>query len=339
MSDFSSSSVPDLTLYDPFGGMRFGPQHCFLCGTSITPHLDSVPVFADWLMTRYHLHERQIKLLDMSIVAYKDLRIACCSTCRSQHVEPLEKQVAATAAQGLAGWRTLDEKTLFLWLGKMFYGVLVTELLNELNPLARPQYPLAENAQMLRRFQAFFQTFQALRVPIEFDDFVPASVFVLEAAPAQDDIAFEYDDDLTTLVFSIKLNETVLTTCLVDNGIIRQAMRRVYEDAQRPLHPAQIAEFKARVYYAAYLLNVVPDYYARTVHPGDDHLVYDSVIDDVTGDIFNPWENSAYGQSLLEMWKRWQIPTEEIMRDPQQPLSLLYDAEGQPQELEHYPAE
>ena len=335
----SSSALPDLTLYDPFGGMRFGPQHCFLCGTSITPGTDVVPVFAEWLMTRYQLHERQIKLLDMRIVAYKDLHIACCSSCRTQHVEPLEAQVEAAASQGPAGLRALEEKTLFLWLGKMFYGVLVTELLNELDPLARPQYPLAENAQMLRRFQAFFQTFQALRVPIEFDDFTPASVFLLETDPAQDAIAFEYDDDLTTLVFSIKLGAMVLTACLVDNGIIRQAMRRVYEDARRPLHPIQVAEFKARVYYAAYLLNVVPDYYARPVHPGDDHLVYDSVIDDVTGDIFNPWENSAYAQSLLEMWKRWQIPTEEIMRDPQQPMSFLYDEQGQPRQVEHYPAE
>lgn len=289
-------------------------------------------------MSRYQLHERQIKLLDLRIVSYQELRISCCPRCRTQHVEPLEAQVAAAAAEGLAGLRALADKTLFLWLGKMFYGVLVTELLNELEPLALPQYPLAENAQMLRRFQAYFQTFQALRVPIEFDDFVPASVFVLETDPLEDDLPFAYDDDLTTLTFSIKLNETVIMACLVDNGIIRQAMGRVYQDAQRPLHPVQIAEFKARVYYAAYLLNVVPDYYPRPVHPGDEHLVYDTVIDDVTGEIFNPWENSAYGQSLLEMWKRWQIPLTEIMQDPEQPLSFLYDEAGQPRIMQHYPA-
>jgi hypothetical protein len=191
------SAPDDFTFYDPFDGMRFGPQQCFLCGAPTTPGSDSVPVFADWLMTRYHLQERQIKLLDLSIVAYKDLRIACCARCRTQHVEPLEKQVERAAEQGVNGLRALNDKTLFLWLGKMMYGVLVTELLNELEPLAMPQYPLAENAQMLRRFQAFFQPFQALRVPVEFDDFTPASVFVLEVDAAQDDMPFEYDDDLS----------------------------------------------------------------------------------------------------------------------------------------------
>jgi hypothetical protein len=336
MSD--SSSFRDLTLYDPFSGMCFGERQCFLCGAPTVPPQDAVPVFAEWLMSRYNLHERQIKLLDMSIVRYQDLHIACCPSCRTRHVEPLEARVEEAAVQGLPGLRALDEQTLFLWLGKMFYGILVTELLTELNPLARPQYPLAENAQLFRRFQAFFQPFQALRIPMEYEDFVPGSIFLLEVDPREDDLPFAYDDDLSTITFSIKLDNALLVACLVDNGIIGQAMRRVYQDAQRPLHPVQAAEFKARVYYAAYLLNVVPDYFPRTPRPGDTTVVLDTLIDDVTGEIFNPWDNRAYGQSLLEMWKRWQIPNEEIMRDPSQPLSFLYDAEGEPLRLDRYPA-
>ena len=327
----------DLTLYDPFEGMQFSPRVCFLCGAPTVPRQDSVPVFADWLLDRYQLRERSIKLLDMSIVAYPELRIACCDQCRTRHVEPLEAHLEQVSRQGVQGFRELDEQTLFLWLGKMFYGVLVTELLNELDPLAVPQYPLAENAQMLRRFQAFFQPLQALRVPMTYDDFTPGSVFILETDPAQDDMPFEYDDDLSTIAFSIKLDETVLVACLVDNGIIGQAMRRVYKQAQRPLHPVQAAEFKARVYYAAYLLNVVPDYYPRPVHPGDTEVIMDTLIDDTIGDIFNPWDNSAYAQSLLEMWKRWQLPLSEIMAQPEEPLSFLYDVHGQPRHLERYP--
>ena len=330
-------ALSDLTLYDPFVGMRFGPEQCFLCGTP-TPPADTVPVFADWLMARYALRERPIQLLDQSVVTYQDLRIACCPRCRTHHVEPLEAQVEVAAAGGLSGLRALGEKTLFLWLGKMFYGVLVTELLTEMAPLVKPRYPLAENAQMFRRLQAFCQTLQALRVPIEFDDFTPASIFLLEADSQQDALPFSYDDDLTTMVFSLKLDEAVLTVCLVDNGLIARRMQRAYREAQRPLHPAQVAEFKARVYYAAYLLHVVPDYYPRPVRSGDDYVVYDSLLDD-THALFNPWDNAGYGQSLLEMWKSWQVPLRAILRDPQQPLSLLYDAQSQPQTLTTLPPE
>jgi hypothetical protein len=112
----------------------------------------------------------------------------------------------------------------------------------------------------------------------------------------------------------------------------------VVTDADRPLHPIQVAEFKARVYYGAYLFNVVPDYYARPVKTGADHLVYDTLIDDITSAVFNPWENAAYAQSLQEMWKRWQISPAAIMRNPSLPLSFLYDEKGEPRVLEAYEA-
>ena len=67
MSEFQP--LDNLALYDPFEGMRFSMRHCFLCGTPTTPPQDTIPVFAEWLMTRYQLHERQIKLLDLSILA------------------------------------------------------------------------------------------------------------------------------------------------------------------------------------------------------------------------------------------------------------------------------
>ncbi|RYU78370.1 hypothetical protein [Hymenobacter persicinus] len=330
-----ASATPDLTLYYPFEDKHFA-DHCFLCGTPTTP-AEAVLVFDEWLLERYQLRGQQIQLLDQSVQAYENLRIPCCPSCRTRYVEPLEAQVQEAAQAGAAGLQALEEKTLFLWLGKMFYGILVLELLNELNPLIKPQYPLSENGQMLRRLQAFFQTFQALRVPIVFEDFTPASIFRLETDPGQDPIAFEYDDDLTTMTFSIKLDNTVLLACFIDNGLLRQAMRRVYQQAQRPLHPVQVAEFKARVYYGAHLLNVVPEYFPRPVQPGADHIVYDTLIDDITREIFNPWENSAYGQSLQQLWQRWQIPYTDIMRNPAQPLSYLYDAQGAPRTLTAFP--
>jgi len=62
------------------------------------------------------------------------------------------------------------------------------------------------------------------------------------------------------------------------------------------------------------------------------------LIDDITSSVFNPWENSAYGQSLQEMWKRWDISYKTIMQNPLQPLSFLYDDLGQPRVLDTYVA-
>ncbi|WP_375418885.1 hypothetical protein [uncultured Hymenobacter sp.] len=323
-----SPTTADLLSYDPFENMRFGPARCFLSGVPVAP-ADALPVFADWLQARYNLAERPIQLLDQRTVALRELTLPVSPAVRPRLLA-LEVQVAAAAAQGPAAVRALGDETLFLWLGKMFYGIFITELLNEREPLIMPKYPLSENAALLRRFRTFFQLLQGLRVPAEYADFVPGSVFVLEADAQFEQPAFEYDDDLNTLVFSIKLDKTVLVACLVDTGLIGQAMRQVYADAQRPLHPAQVAEFKARVYYAAHLLHVVPDIYPRPPRPGDTHLVFDALIDDVAGAIFNPWENPAYAQALAELTQRWGLTYPQIMADPAAPLSLLYDADGQP---------
>ena len=328
-------SPADLLPYDPFDGMRFGPATCFLSGQPVGPD-DTVPIFAEWLQTRYALAERPIQLLDQRTVLIRDLRLPASPAAR-QRIDELESRVAAATAQGPAALRALGDDTLFLWLGKMFYGIFITELLNEFEPLIKPKYPLAENAALVRRFQAFFQLLQGLRVPTEYADFVPGSIFVLEADPAEDVIPFEYDDDLNTLVFSIKLGKTVLVACLVDIGLVGQAMRKVYADAQRPLHPVQIAEFKARVYYAAHLLHVVPDVYPRHPRPGDTQITFDALIDDVTGAIFNPWENSAYTQTLAEMWQRWHITLADVVAKPAEPMSLLYHPDGTPRELKHWP--
>lgn len=327
-------SAADLTPYDPFETLRFGPAICFLSGQPTTV---TIPIFAEWLQASYQLAEREILLLDRSTTTYQELRLPASASLHPR-IEELEKEVQAAALTGPAAIRALGDDKLFLWLGKMFYGIFITELFKEQDPLIKPKYPLAENAALLRKFQAFFPLLQGLRVPVEYADFVPGSIFVLEVDPAEDHIPFEYDDDLNTLVFSIKLGSSVLIATLGDIGLIGQAMRRVYADAQRPLHPAQVAEFKARVYYAAHLLAIVPDIYPRHPRPGDDKLVFDALIDDVSNVIFNPWDNFAYTQALAEMWQRWNISLAEVRHDITQPMSLLYDENSQPRTLSTWPA-
>lgn len=321
-----------ITLYDPFEGMRFGPGRCFLTGQPVGPDA-TIPVFADWLQGTYGLAERPIYLLDQSQTTYAALRLPLAPELHARLAE-LEAEVAAAALAGPAALRALPPARLWQWLAKMFYGIFAAELVQQQQPLIKPQYPLAENAQLLQRFRAFFQLLQGLRVPTDYADFVPGSVFVLEVDTQFEAPAFEYDDDLNTLVFSIKMGNAVVVGTLVDIGFIGQAMRQVALDAQWPLHPAQVAELKARAYYAAYLLAAVPDVYPRRPTPLDApgaELVLDALVDDVTATIFNPWDNLTYAHTLTGLWARWGISEARILANPFQPLSLLYTADGQPQ--------
>ncbi len=320
--------MADFTLYDPFAKMQFTAAHCFLCGTPISAR-ERTPVFGEWLQTAYKLEQKELLLLDKSITTFGELTIPCCDSCHLHHVLPLEQEVEQAAAKGLAGLKALEGQRLFQWIGKMYYGTLVTELIKETDPLIKPEYAVSENPKMLGKFREFFKVLQSLRVPMVFSDFLPCSLFLLEVNPTEDALPFEYQDELSTMVFSIKLGSVAIVCTLLDNGIIGRALNKLSRLAEgQQLHPIQLAEFKARVFYAAYLLNVVPEYFIRPTKPGDASLVFDTLIDDVTNEIFNPWEKVAYAHMLEEMLKPWDVREKEILAEPDQPLSFLTDETG-----------
>ncbi|MBA9077588.1 hypothetical protein [Rufibacter quisquiliarum] len=319
----------NLTLFDPFEGMRFGNRICFLCGTGIS--LDhQTPVFPAWLMEEYGFGELPLRLLDQSVVAHQDLKIPCCPHCQAHHLAPLEEKMRQAVKGGVAALRELDEQLLFQWLGKMFYGTLITELIKEQDPLIKPEYAVSEQPKMLMKFQAFYRVLQSLRVPMQFADFIPCSLFIVEVDASAEPSRFEYRDELSTMMFSLRLDNALIICCLLDNGIIQQSMHRVWAEIEpRVLQPIQAAEFSARVFYSGYLFNVIPDYLLRPVKPTDDHVVMDSLIDDITNVIFNPWDSSAYAKMLAMYWARWGITAQDILRDPQEPMSMLFSPEGE----------
>ncbi|PIQ19847.1 MAG: hypothetical protein COW65_18325 [Cytophagales bacterium CG18_big_fil_WC_8_21_14_2_50_42_9] len=317
-----------LTLYDPFDRMQFNSETCFLCGASIDSQ-QPVPVFPEWLMQHYHFGEKQLLLLDKSIIQYKDLTIPCCANCREQHVAPLDQRLEKAHQKGLVGFKAADERDIYLWLAKMFYGILVRELLNEQNPLIKPEHAVGENPKMFTKFQSLFKLLQALRLPILFDDFTPFSLFILEVKETETDTPFEYRDELNTMMFSIKMGTVQIICHLLDNNVLQKALKPVYDDLKnKPVHPIQAAEFTARAYYAAYLFNLIPEYFERRPAPGEDFLIYDTLVDDITMPVFNPWEQQAYAKLLEEMWRKWDISRQQILQNPREPLSYIYDETG-----------
>ncbi|MGV3503362.1 MAG: hypothetical protein ACO1O1_06615 [Adhaeribacter sp.] len=308
--------------------MQFSGNTCFLCGAATGP-ADALPVFPAWLMQHYGFADKQLLLLDKSVISFRDLTIPACPVCRQQHLQPLEQSMQQAHRHGAAGFRNLPQRDIFLWLAKMFYGILVRELLNEQNPLIRPEHAVGENPKMFLKFQSLSRLLQALRVPLVFDDFTPFSLFILEQDDTPDEPAFAYRDELNTMMFSLKMDQVTLVCHLLDNGVLSKALGPVWEVvADKALHPVQVAEFSARAYYAAYLFNLIPEFFPRKADPGDAFLTYDSLVDDITMPVFNPWDHQAYAKMLEEMWKKWGISREQILQHPGQPLSYIFDEEG-----------
>lgn len=328
--------MADLTLYDPFLKMTFTGGECFLCGTPLMVE-ETIPVFPQNLMEQYELQNRELLLLDKSIKKFSHLTLPCCSVCKQKHIKPLDEEVGNALARGYEGVKQLDENRLFLWLGRMYYGILFNELVAEKRMKEEPEHGIGYEGKMMLKMRSFFQLLQGIRMPIKYADFKPYSLFILEVDPTEDDLPFEYRDDINTQCFYLKAGNVAIIASLLDNNIIAESYHKPYEMLQgKALHPVQVVEFMARVFYKTYLLNDIPEYFPREVKEGDEQLVIDTLLEDTMDDTFNAWEKLTYSQVLAEVWKRWDVEQYMVLKDFDNPLSFLFSKEGQPIEIKEF---
>src|SRR3954462_6531614 len=104
-------------LYAPFEVSNFSNKNCFLSGQPLNSEEEKIQIFPQWLMSRYQLEDQPFKLLDASMVTYKDLKLPCAAAVSEQYLEPLEAEIAAAFDIGYDAVKQLDEFKLFQWAG------------------------------------------------------------------------------------------------------------------------------------------------------------------------------------------------------------------------------
>src|SRR5690606_34540662 len=115
------------TLYNPFLDFQFDNQTCFLTGRQLQSGDERIQVFPVWMMRAFNLEEKPFKMLDESIVTYKQLQLPC-SADTGLALAEIESKVAEAMYQGYASVKNLDELTLFHWIAKIVYGVVFNEI-------------------------------------------------------------------------------------------------------------------------------------------------------------------------------------------------------------------
>jgi hypothetical protein len=140
---------------------------------------------------------------------------------------------------------------------------------------------------------------------------------------------FGYRDEINTLTFALRIRDFGLVICLQDNGANRFYHREVLEKIEgKTLHPIQFEEFSGRVFYSAYLFNRLPEY--NILEVGDELFIESMPLRGISSKpLFDNWNNKTYGQVLESFWKNWGFLLLEIIKNPEEPMSFLFDAEGE----------
>jgi hypothetical protein len=315
------------TLYNPFTRFNFSNKNCFLTGETLTTEEERIQVFPAWLMSRYQLEDKVIKLLDESYIGYKDLKLPCATAVNNTYITPLETEIEVAFTQGYEAVKQLEPLKLFQWAGKLLYGIIFNELQAGIKQQHAQGEQFSVSQGLIHKFSHLHLMMQSLNKPVVFDGFTPFSLFLFKVNNAENE--FAYRDEINTLTFSLRIQDFGLIICLQDNAANGRYHQEIYDHFKNDiLHPIQFEEFNAKVFYSAFLFNRLPEYDILPV--SNEIFVEASPLRGTSGrPVFDEWQGKTYGQVLENFWKKWGYVLFEIIKDPDQPMSFLFDKNGQ----------
>lgn len=309
-------------VFRPFDRYRFDEGICFLTGEQAVSHPS---VFPDWLLERYQLADKPLKMLDEQILTYEDIKVPVSEKTLSA-LQMLDKEVSEAFLSGYQSVKEMSQLILFQWIAKQVYGIIHWEIRAGIRQQLSAGESFNFSQSIAHKFGNLQLMLQSLTRPVEFEGVLPWSIKVFKIDDKSD--SFSYKDEMNTLAFSFRMRDFGIIACLQDNGEClnyhREILDKIGDDV---LHPIQFEELSARFFYSAYLFNRLPEY---TVLEVDEAVYIDSMPLRISSrPVYDLWQAKTYAQVLENFWKPWVYSFFEIMKNPQQPLSFLLDEYGE----------
>ena len=326
----------DSFFYLPERDQSFTKDKCFLCGTDLINDSSDEHVFPKWLQKEFDLWNQKITLLNQTTIPYKSLTIPCCEKCNNVYLSAIEKKVSIAYKGGIEAFKKLDEYTIFLWVSKIFYGILFKELFL---PLDRQQ-PFKDtilSSELLEKYRMAHLFLQGIRLPMEFKDSNPWSLFVFESQKyTNKSYNFDYKDCIQGLTFGIRMGEISIIAVLQDNSSQSEILKDTIENLQQlKLHPIQFGEIFAKTKYKQLTLNRTPKYLITQTQGTENITVMSLSLGGIFPEnIYDDWNEEFYSHILAFCTG---ISQEKLyVKEAKQTLTYLYNEDNN---LQYIPIE
>lgn len=301
--------------------LNFDENTCFLSGEDL-PIKETLTIFPEWMMDRFGLRDKQFKLMDkMKEVSYENLNLPC-SPVVKQKFDELEKEVKTAFEGGYESLKVYDSYKLFIWMGKIVYGILYHDLVMEKKLKEKLGTEMDISPVLQERFRLFHLMLQSFIAPITFTgEYRPWSISVVRLKYSKD--ICNYRDDSVNMIFSLGINGFGIIGCLMDNGsVVKEHQYLIDKIGDTVLHPIQFEELCARFQYSSYLLAYKPTYHIQEVEEGLEIEALPIVSDGKTP-VFGKWDEEMFASLLAEYFKPWGLTKNEIITTPNSPISFL----------------
>jgi len=273
--------------------LRTDDASCFLCGSSAgTITLEHV--FPKWLQNRHKLWDQTIGLLNRTPIPYRKLLIPCCASCNREDLSRLERTVSAAIASGYEACAALDRHLLYLWVGKIFYGILRKEITLAADR-SQPGSGTILPASTLEGFSNLHMFLQGIRGNHRFSGDAPYSVLVCNLHALSPPMDYCFRDNSVYMTVAMRMGEVGIIVVFEDAGLTTRSYGRyVLKVNGRELHPLQFDELYAKVTYQASLIENGLSYITSKVD-GDGTLTRTVVIDRI---VLRNWSQEEFAHAL-----------------------------------------
>ena len=321
------SETEGTKLFKAVSTRTFGPDICFLCGIKLNiENRSDEHVIPKWAQDRFNLWNQHLTLLNRTVIPYKSLKVPCCLKCNNEYLQPIESEISEATKRGIKSIKSVDHHNIFLWLGKIFYGILYKELflnIDRTNPATGP----ISTPELLQQYEMHHFFIQSSRVPMEFVNFHPASILLFETMePDGSENQWDFRDGLASLFISCRIGKVGIIAVLQDSGTITESFNNIESYSKGlvfPLHPIQFKELSAEILYKSLLFNRTPKYF---INLDDIIRVRQIPLQGMSPKpLYDDWEFGIYAEILADFL---QFPVDTIYKGGDRVMSWLRDDNG-----------
>jgi len=311
---------------------EFGTDRCFICGGHIpdgSTLRTAEHVFPKWLLRELDLWNGTVHQLNDELLQYRQLTVPCCVTCNGQDLSAVEARIKAAFLEGVEAFGALDRRDLFIWLGKIYYGLIYKESL-------RPRFVREQDGERLVpeshlqsvSFHHFLLQAAGGFVSWEPAEPGPASFHFFECLEDEQPIRrFDYMDDIHVPIIGLRMG-SIGVVCILQDWGRSEGVQQLQLNAARgmKLHPTQFREVYARL---SYMTKASWTDKKHMIIGGDDTAL---VIAGDPGDFAGSFVLGEYVQTLSHLWG---VPFEAVYRDGTT-FSTICDQFGLPNVAAHH---
>lgn len=307
---------------------KFDENICFLCCELLTEeNRTDEHVIPKWLQNRFSLWNQTIVLLNNTRIPYRQLTIPCCFICNNNFLKPIEDEISIATQKGYDAFVQLDRHTVFIWLGKIFYGLLYKELFLKSDRRSESEETIADK-NLLEKFQLHHYFLQCARVPMWFENSVPASIGIFPTKEHGDQkFNWDFRDNVNGMFISCRVGNVGIVATLQDGGALNHMFGMMDEIRQVELHPLQFQEVVAQSLYKSSLFNRTPKFLINE----ETNWITQSPLQGLSSKpMYDDWNDEHYAITLSIVTG---VPIEKIFVPPDKVMTWLFDEDNKIQDI------